>query len=351
MKHAAAIVAVISTLLSGCVTQVGYLAKQGGYLLRDGSGARPVDALLKAPDTPADTRDFLLLVQEIRRFAVEDVGLTDNGNYTRYKEISRDHLVDVVSACDAVSFTPYLWGYPFLGKLPYKGFYVKADAEAEAARLKKEGYDVIIRPVDAFSTLGFTKDPLYSFMKKYSPFALASLIVHEQTHATLFIKGQPDFNEELASFVGDEGAFEWMKEKYGAQSREYLAAVDQDADSTTFVGLLHDLSVELEAVYAGPQSREEKLASKARIIDDFQKRLAGDLSSRFHTEGYRDLGKLRLNNAYLSLYRLYTNDVPMLRSFWQQRCGGDLRRFMETAIALSKKGDVKAQMKAELASS
>lgn len=351
MKHVAAILAVISTLLSGCVTQVGYLAKQGGYLLRDGSGAQPVDRLLKAPDTTADTRDFLLLVQEIRRFAVQDVGLKANGNYTRYKEISRDHLVDVVSACDAVSFTPYLWSYPFLGKLPYKGFYERPDADAEAARIRKEGYDVIIRPVDAFSTLGFTKDPLYSFMKKYPPFELASLIIHEQTHATLFIKGQPQFNEELASFVGDEGAFEWMKEKYGAQSKEYLDAVDQDADSTTFIGLLHDLSTELDTVYMGQQSREEKLARKTEIIDDFQARLAGDLSKRFHTEGYRDLGKLRLNNAYLSLYRLYSDDVPLLRSFWQQRCGSDLRRFMEAAIALSKKGDVKAQMREELASS
>jgi predicted aminopeptidase len=351
MKNAASLLAMGLLLLSGCATQVGYLAKQGGYLFRDGSGARPVDQLLKAPTTPADTREFLLLVEEIKAFAFREVGLRDNGNYRRYKELSRDHLVDVVSACDAASFTPYMWQYPFLGKLPYKGFYERPDAEAEAARLKKEGWDVVTRPVDAFSTLGFTKDPLYSFMKKYPAFELASLIIHEQTHATMFVKGQPQFNEELAVFVGDEGAFEWMRERYGPQSKEYLDAVDQQADSATFIGLLSGLSEELRAVYKGPQLREEKLSRKAEIIDDFQKRLGGELAARFRTEGYRGLGKIRLNNAYLSLYSLYTDDVPLLQSYWERRCGSDLRTFMQAAIALSKKGDVKAQMRAELASS
>ena len=351
MRYAAPLLAMGMLLLTGCATSVGYLVKQGGYLLRDGSGARPVDQLLKTASTPADTRQFLLLVGEIKRFAVMDVGLKDNGNYGRYKELSRDHLVDVVSACDAVSFTPYLWSYPFLGRLPYKGFYEKPDAQAEAARLKKDGWDVIVRPVDAFSTLGFTKDPLYSFMRRYPPFELASLIIHEQTHATLFVKGQPEFNEELATFVGDEGAFEWMREKYGQESPEYRAAVDQQADSATFIDLLRGVSRELDVVYKGPGSREEKLAQKARIIGDFQERLAEERATRFRTEGYRDLGNLRLNNAYLSLYSLYSNDVPLLRSYWEKRCGSDLRAFMQRAAAFAKKGDVKSQMRAELASS
>ena len=122
---------------------------------------------------------------------------------------------------------------PFHGQAPYKGFYERPDALAEAARLKKEGYDVIVRKVDAFSTLGFTKDPVYSFMKKYSPYELASTIIHEQTHATLWVKGQTDFNEELADFVGETGALEWIAARFGAPSEEYRSAVDEKADSET----------------------------------------------------------------------------------------------------------------------
>ena len=283
MKFGLPLLAVGFLTLAGCATNLGYLVKQGNYLLRDSTGTVSLASLIEAPSTPAETRDFLLRVTEIKSFAVETIGLTNNGNYTRYKEIARDHLVDVVQACDALSFTPYLWGYPFLGKLPYRGYYERADADGEAARLKKEGYDVIVRPVDAFSTLGFTKDPVYSFMRKYSPFQIASLIIHEQTHATLFVKDQPDFNEELANFVGDEGAFEWLRTKYGEDSPFYHDALDEYADSQTFVGLLQGLSTELKGLYGEDISREEKLAGKKRIIDAFQTKLSGELAAGFHT--------------------------------------------------------------------
>ena len=325
--------------LSGCASQLGYLAKQGEYLWKYNSGTQPVQAMLRSSATAPDTRDFLLRVSEIKSFAVGTVGLRNNGNYTRYRDIDRDHLVDVVSACDTVSFTTYLWSYPFLGRLPYKGFYERPDAEAERARLSKEGYDVVIRPVDAFSTLGFTKDPLYSFMKKYSLFAIASLIIHEQTHATLFVNGQPRFNEELATFVGDEGAFEWLAMKYGADSDEFRSAVAENEKSELFISRLQELSRELEALYNGPGTRAEKLAGKAGLIGDFTRRFSGD---------YKGLEKVHLNNAYLDLYRLYSDDIPLLRAYWALRCGRDLRTFMRAARYLAARGDVKALMRRAL---
>ena len=347
MKAAALALAAMISTLSSCASDIGYLAKQGGYLLRYSRGTLNANALLEDSTTPEKTRDFLVLVKEIRHFAFDRVGLRDNGNYTRYKAIDRDYLVDVVSACDSVSFTPYMWSYPFLGRLPYKGFYERADAEAEAARLKKEGYDVIVRKVDAFSTLGFTRDPLYSFMTKYSPYELASLIIHEQTHATLFVRGQPDFNEELATFVGETGAFLWLAEKYGTASPEYRAAVDEKADFDLFMTQLKELSGQLKQVYASTLSRDDKLSGKARIIADFKARLK-DEAGRFRTSEFRKLGDLPINNAYISLYDLYTDDIPLLRSFYEQRCGGDLRTFMMEAEKLAKTGDVKKQMQAAL---
>jgi len=348
MKAAALALAVLMSTLSGCQTDLGYLVKQGGWLYHYSRGTRNIDSLLESPSTPEDTRDFLLRVKDIRRFAVERVGLRDNGNYTRYRSIDRDHLVDVVQACDAVSFTPYQWSYPLLGKLPYKGFYERADADAEASRLRKAGFDVIVRKVDAFSTLGFLHDPLYSFMKTYPPFELASTIIHEQTHATLFVRGQPDFNEELATFVGETGAFQWLEETYGTGSKEYRDAVDGKADFDLFMTELKGLSAELKKVYDGPLSREEKLADKARIIAAFKAAFRQG-SGRFRTPEYRAARDLPLNNAFLSLYDLYTNDIPLLRSYEQKMCGGSLKSFMQAAERLSKKGDIKEQMRAALA--
>jgi predicted aminopeptidase len=347
MKAAALALAAMISTFSSCASDVEYLAKQGGYLLRYSRGTLNAEALLEDSTTPEKTRDFLLLVKEIRHFAFDRVGLRDNGNYTRYKVVDRDYLVDVVSACDAVSFTPYMWSYPFLGRLPYKGFYERSDAEVEAARLKKEGYDVIARKVEAFSTLGFTRDPLYSFMTKYSPYKLSSLIIHEQTHATLFVKGQPDFNEELATFVGEKGASLWLAGKYGTGSPEYRAAVDEKADLDLFVSELKVLSGELKQVYASTLTRGDKLAEKARIIAGFKVRLTEEAGG-FRTSEYRKLVGLPINNAYISLYDLYTDDLPLLRSFYERRCGSDLRTFMLEAEKLAKAGDVKKQMQAAL---
>lgn len=348
MRTAAIALAVMISALSSCATDAGYLVKQGGYLYHYSRGTVNIEALLDSPSTPDETRRFLLMVKEIRRFAVERIGLRDNGNYTRYRSVDRDWLVDVVSACDSVSFSPYMWGYPLLGRLPYRGYYVQSDAEAEAARLKKLGYDVISRKVDAFSTLGFMRDPLYSFMKKYPTFELADTIIHEQTHATLFVKGQPDFNEELATFVGDTGALEWLAGKYGKDSAEYQEAVNEKADSELFVAELQKLSARLKEVYSSSLSREEKLAEKARIMADFRIRFKEEAPGMFRTAAYRKAGDIPINNAYLSLYDLYMDDIPLLRSYYEQRCGGDLKVFMAAAEKLARSGDIKAQMRSAL---
>jgi len=337
-------------MLASCATPPGYLAKQGGYLLRDSFGARGIDALIADPATPAGTRAFLARAREIKRFTVGTLGLRDNGNYSRYKAIDRDFLATVVSACDAASFTPYYWSYPLLGKLPYMGFYERPDAETEAARLGKEGWDVVVRKVDAFSTLGFLRDPLYSFMERYSPFQLALLIIHEQTHATLFVKGQAQFNEELATFVGEEGALAWLRAAYGEGSAEYRAALDEQADSETFLAFVGELTKALDEVYRGTLSRGEKLARKKEIIEVHKARFAAETQQRFRTAGFRDIGELPITNAWLSLYGLYTEDVPLLRDFWERRCGGDLRRFIAEAVRLSRKGDVRELMRQELSS-
>ena len=343
--------AATAVLLCGCATPIGYLAKQGRYLLRFSTGAKNAETLIASRETEIGTRDFLIRARDIRRFAFERIGLLENGNFTRYREIDREYLVSVVSACDAVSFDGYTWRYPFLGRLPYRGYYEREDADTEASRLKTEGWDVIVRPVDSFSTLGFTRDPLYSFMKKYSSFELASLIMHEQTHATLFVKGQAQFNEELATFVGEEGALAWLRDAQGVDSPAYRAALNEIADSETFVALLRELAGTLDREYRAPLSREEKLARKGEIIAAFRRSFENGKGERFRTEAYRAMDAPQVNNAYLSLYSLYSDDVPLIRSYCQKVCGGDLRRLLADAKAFARRGEVKAQMRRALGAS
>jgi predicted aminopeptidase len=335
-------------LASGCATPPGYLAKQGRHLLRDSLGARSARSLLASPETDAQTRALLERAEQIRRFAFQRLGLRRNGNFTRYKELDRDYLVSVVSACAADSFQAYTWRYPFLGRLPYRGYYELADAQREAGRLKAEGWDVVIRPVEAFSTLGFTRDPLYSFMSGYSDFELASLILHEQTHATLFLKGQTQFNEELASFVGEQGALAWLAESRGADSRELREAREQLADAQAFESLVRRLHAGLEEVYRSGLDRGRKLEEKDALIAAFRADFERDKAALFRTEAYRAMEAPQVNNAWLSLFSLYGDDLPLLASYHQKLCGGELRRLLDQVRALARQGDVKIQMRRAL---
>ena len=329
--------------LSGCQTGIGYVWREAGPFLKSNSGARPIDQVLKDPKTPQDVRTLLEEVKSIKNFAVHAIGLKDNSNYTRYKALDRDYLVTVVQACGAVSFTPYEWRYPFLGKLPYRGYYDPKDADGEAAALKAKGYDVIVRKVDAFSTLGFFSDPVYSFMKDYSAYDLADTIIHEQTHATIFLKGQDQFNEELASFVGDTGGLEYVQMTYGRESPQYGDAVAEQEDSAIFLDFINNLRARLQAVYGSDLSREEMLARKAEIIRAALVEYREKVVPLYKSKAYKGAVDLPINNAYISLFDLYTKDIPLLREYYRSLCGSDLAVFIKKVKEISRSSKDMAQ--------
>jgi predicted aminopeptidase len=312
MRTTALLLLGIFPLLGGC-----YLLKQGTYLLSYNSRSRPIEKVLAEGSLEEDEEAMLRTVQEIRRYAVEELGLEQNRNYTRYLELDKDYVVDVVSACAADSFTPHQWRFPIFGSFPYKGFYKKSDAQREAARLEKKGLDVWIRGVDGFSTLGLLSDPIYSFMTDYSPYALADLIIHEQTHATIFIKNEIQFNEELATFVGREGALSFLRSRYGTDSEAYTQALAALEDWAVFREKVLDLHDQLEGVYDLEADRRTILAEKLRTVDDFNRRLLSDAPKLFQTEGFRGFRGVPANNAYIMSFVRYNQDLDLFYSLYE----------------------------------
>jgi predicted aminopeptidase len=337
-------------LFSGC-----YTLKQGAAMLGYLNRAVPLEKLEDAGADNADkagaagttataeaekNRRFVELVRDIRSFAMDELGLKNSKNYTRYVQLDRDYLAAVVSASAKDSFTRYEWHYPVVGVLPYKGFFNMADARKERAKLEKKELDVWVRGVDAFSTLGWFKDPLYSYMRDYSPDRLADLIIHELLHATVFIKGQAQFNEELAEFIGSEGAQVYMESRFGADSPEYQRMLAAEKDSAAYTAFLSELAAELETMYARNISREEKLAEKERIISAAKARFAENYETRFSSDNYRGFADLPVNNAYLDLYRLYNPGDNFFANLYE-RSGGSLSAFIAAAKSLTGKNAAK----------
>ena len=339
---AAALLLAVCALFSGC-----YTLKQGSTMLGYLGRAIPLESLLETESNNDVTkiaeaeknRLFVERVQDIRRFAIEELGLKTSKNYTKYVQIDRNYLAAVVSASAVDSFARHEWKYPVVGTMPYKGFFNIEDARKERSKLEKKGLDVWIRGVDAFSTLGWFKDPLYSYMRDYTPDRLAELIIHESLHATVFIKNQAQFNEQLAEFVGSEGARLYMESRYGVESEEYLTMVSIEEDNRRFVAFIRELITELQSLYTSDVDREEKILEKAKIIKASQERFDVEYESRFTSTHFRRFSSLPINNAYLEMYRLYYAEDPYIADFYK-KSGKDLPSFIEAAKSMSKKGSV-----------
>lgn len=330
----------ILVFFNGC-----YLIKQGIYLIRYNSRARPLEAILEDPDTEEKIRSFLKLAQEIRAFAIDSVGLVNNDNYSRMVELDNDFIAVFVSAAQKLSFEQHKWCFPVLGCIPYKGFFELDDAKKEAGKLSKAGYDVDISKVDAFSTLGFFSDPLYNYMADYEAFSLASLIIHEQTHATIYLKGQAQFNEELATYIGNKGALEFVKSKYGEDSEEYRNAVCVSRDSQKYGSIMKKLVKDLDKIYKSDDSSESKLEKKQQTIDFFRHNLKNNYDSIFETPNYRNLGNMKINNASLAVWMTYTFDVDLFEQLYRKK-GNNLRNLMDYIRTLKKlKGDPKVHIR------
>ena len=218
-RHAVHIISAILLLClmllgSGCrLSYLFHVAKGQIQLL---NGAIPIsEALNSEPFTP-DQRNKLLLVAQIKAFGEEDLGLKKTSNYeTVYPHLNRNPIY-VVSASIKGRFLLKTWWFPIVGHLPYLGFFDLKEAKKERERLKQEGLDVYVGRAGAYSTLGWFQDPVTMNLIDGSTPQLANTLLHELTHATLYVNGQGAFNEGLAVLVGKVGSFQFFEKIFGA---------------------------------------------------------------------------------------------------------------------------------------
>ncbi|HVO94053.1 MAG TPA: aminopeptidase, partial [Terriglobales bacterium] len=214
---------IMASLFSGCspayVLRAAY--EEGKILWR----REPIDDYLGNPDVSRDTQEKLQLVLAVRDYARSVLKFNVGGSYSSYSTVDRPDLTYIVIAAPKTELRPYTWWFLIIGSVPYKGYFSKADAEAEVERLKAEGYDTNVRTSAAFSTLGWFDDPLLSHLLRYDKVVLTEIVFHELFHNTLYIKGAGAFNESSANFVGHRAAIDFLRQRLGENSPEYKSAV------------------------------------------------------------------------------------------------------------------------------
>ncbi len=295
---------------------VYYLYRQAYGQIKVLTNTKPIDEVLADKSTPDSVRKKLILLQEIKKYGENVLGFEKNKNYTQYYEQNGKPIIWLITASSAFSLEEYVWRFPILGELSYKGFFDENLALAEKKRLDDLGYDTQIGQVAAWSTLGILPDPVLSSMLLRNEQRLADLIFHESTHVIYYAPNTTEYNENLANYVAKRSVEHYLKNKYPKDTLpffEYKMQLRDKALLNDFVkNTAHELSLFYDSLPKNWTITQKKLAKKNKI--DF---LIAQLKNvKFHNPEYLTYFEDDIpNNAFFVGYLQYNalqNDFDSL---------------------------------------
>jgi len=326
------IVAILLILLVVYWDLVTYGVRQARGQLNIVWNARPVEEFMKDPAFPDSLKARLRFIDEVRRYAIDSLGLKDTEKYKTLYDQKGEEIMWVVTACEPFRLEAKQWTFPVIGSVPYKGFFNKKLAVELKDELEKEGWDVSIRNPGGWSTLGWFTDPILSKMLERSEGDLANLIIHEMSHATIFVKDSIDFNENLATFIGDRGAERFLIHKYGAHAQAYADYINEDKDYATYVDHMLRGTARLDSLYQ-TMKPEEPLAQKKQAKEAMIRAIVNTMDTLTLTTGRHSSSarfKDRLpNNAYFMNFRRYQAKQDTFWEEYRTRFHEDLRGYIE----------------------
>jgi len=305
--------------LPGC-----YVAHLAGGQMRLLLAARPIPEVIGDPASGPELRDTLALVAPTRDFA-RGLGLRVGDQYTSYAAWPGDRVVTSVVATRPGEVEAARFWFPLVGSVPYRGYFDPARAEAEAARLRARGLDTCLVPVPAYSTLGWFDDPVTGPMLRGGPGDLVEMLIHELVHATVYVPSDADFDEGVATFIGQEGALRFFAGDPEAEARERARIADQRA----VAGVVAELRARVAALYAEPDtgSRQER-----RGALDGEARAALAALPLATPAAARWAAAVPLNDACLALAGTYERDLDAYGARLAA-LGGDLHAFVAAVRA------------------
>ncbi|HEU4669159.1 MAG TPA: aminopeptidase [Dyella sp.] len=327
-------------LLGGCATirYYGHVAHGETALLL---ARRPIPAVLDDPRTPPALVRRLALAGQARRFASLHLDLPDNRSYTSYVALDRPYVAWNVFAAPRYSVEAVPQCFPIAGCVAYRGYFRESLAHERAAALHRQGLDVWVAPVPAYSTLGWFADPILSSMMRWDDDELAGTLFHELAHQQVYVKGDTAFNESFATFVEREGLREWRASRGLPPSDGRDQAMDD-----AFTARVLALRDRLRQDYARPGDAEAMERRKQADIAAFRADYAAWRDRAFPGDHRYDAWVAApINNARLLPFGLYDRWTGAFATLFAQS-DRQWPAFYKAAAALGRK--VPAQRLARL---
>jgi predicted aminopeptidase len=299
-----------------CSLPYVYQAAKGQYqLLHD---SIPVEEALAGETLGSKENQRLRLVSLVKAFGEEELGLKRTDNYQTVYLESNKAPIYLLSASPKDRLEQVTWWFPIVGRMPYLGFFDLKKAKKKEKNLLHKDLDVFLGVADAYSTLGWFKDPVTMNLLEGSTLDLVETILHEMTHATLYIKGEGEFNEGLAVLAGKAGAIEFFESYYGPFDPMTIEARNSMADERIFSLYMDSLLHELERLYDSPINYHEKLIQREKLFTSFLDQFV-EIKSQLLTDHFTHFGTAGLNNAYLMAIGLYHRNFLLFDALLQEK--------------------------------
>ena len=295
------------------------------------SSARPLEEMLMDSTVPDSVKQKISLINLIRRFAIDSLGLKNTDNYTTYYDQNNKPLLWVITACEPYELKPYQWNFPLLGNVSYKGFFDYKKGLKEANELNAEGYDIDYDDVAAWSTLGWFHDPILSNMLKRGNGRIAELIIHEMTHATLYVKSNVNFNENLASVCGEQGAIRFLESVYGKESAELKDYIFYKEDYDRFSKHMLIGTQKLDSIYK--TVTDSLTIYKKKVKDEMINAIVNSLDSvNFNLpKKFKHIFKNDPpNNAYFLNFIRYDAQKDEMKKELYEHFGGNIKLYLDS---------------------
>lgn len=200
-----------ASLFASCA-RIDYFLEQSIGQISLLTKARDNQVILKDVRISQKDRNKIIKIVQYKDFFYKYWKLPKKGIYTRTTILETKAVGFMVVSSKFNEVKAKDECFPFIGCYPYIGFYKKESALDYMARQENLDYVTWIRPIYAYSTLGYFNDPILSSFFIFDDYELAELVFHELFHTIFFVENELDLNENLANYFGEEVAFEYFKD-------------------------------------------------------------------------------------------------------------------------------------------
>ena len=298
--------------------------------------------------TPPELKRKLKLVEKIRGFAKNHLKIPVSDGYTGYVDLEKSYVTLLVTASETLELKAIQWCFWFVGCQEYRGYFNESDAKSFALELEQQKFDVSIRHVTAYSTLGwlnkswlpdYFSDPVLNTFLLRNDADLIATLIHEMAHQIVFVKNDTTFNESFAVFVEQEGLRQFLiqfknSDLFEGNDQEIFQwYLDVRKDRNVFRDLIKKTFNKMEIMYSSTLSESEKFQKKQELFDELRENYYSQ-KNKFKVLSYDNWFEKSLNNTHLLAIKRYTSRVENFSLLFEQN-GRNWTAFFEAVRDLA----------------